>query len=39
MPQASKHAEETEIQDTEIDAEGIKIPGRHGRENTTRLLR
>jgi hypothetical protein len=31
MPQASKQAEKTERQETEIDAEGIKIRGRHGR--------
>jgi hypothetical protein len=30
MPQASKYAENTELQKTEIDAAGIKIRGKHG---------
>jgi hypothetical protein len=30
MPKASKHTEYAELQETEIDAEGIKIHGKRG---------
>jgi hypothetical protein len=32
MPQASKYTENTELQETEIDAAGIKTQRMHGKE-------
>jgi len=32
MPQASKYTENTELQETEIDAKGIKTQRMHGKE-------